>query len=224
MRRQTDFFFEGSAARIPIRIRGGEVTYFYEGSLPAIRDGTVGDLVIPKAALTEAGDAKRFAFEEKVELLPAGVMLYVELADRATGDGVVLRGTVADPFWDCSAGRFTVVELLEPLNLRLRGTKLGTLLPTRCRIPALNLESKSLNQAYSALARHFEPWRDSAAGNVFKKMYYKSERCWRKLETLRGGAEAKLEARLFELRPDVVRKLDESYGGAQRSMETGGVE
>ncbi|MGH7129659.1 MAG: hypothetical protein ACREIV_13905, partial [Planctomycetaceae bacterium] len=81
------------------------------------------------------------------------------------------------------------------------GTKPAVLRAARCNIPALRAEADTLNQAYSIVARHFEPWRRSATGNVFKKVYHATqvggENLWRRLEVLRTAAEADLEARLF---------------------------
>jgi len=63
------------------------------------------------------------------------------------------------------------VILKEDLMLEHRGLESAKALPCKVWIPSLEMEVGSLNQAYSAVAREFEPDRKSVAGNIFRRVY-----------------------------------------------------
>jgi hypothetical protein len=187
--------------RIPVRIEKGKVTFFYPGSLPRIREGAVGDLVIDRIFLLDEAELKRLGHQEDYPLLTAGTVLRAVVDPKQDITGAVTRKSSPEGMENVAATHFVEVTLQDALMLRLRGTKPGVLRAARCRIPALGLEASTLNRAYSLIAEHFEPWRSSTAGNVFRKLYYRSTRngqpYWRKLDVLRKAAEADLEARLY---------------------------
>lgn len=193
--------FDSSTVRIPVRIRNGAITFFYAGALPKIREGAVGDLVLDKVFIEDETDLRRLQFQEDRELLPANVVLRAAVSPKGEVHGAIRRSRDDSSMDEGQATHVVEIKLLEPLVLRLRGTKRGVLRPVRCAVPALKQEKPTLNQAYALVAANFEPWRASTSGNVFKKVFYPSmigsEVYWRKLEALRDAAEADLESRLF---------------------------
>ncbi len=192
---------QSATVRIPVRIRDGIVTFFYPGPMPKMREGAVGELVVDRVLILDERELQRLEYEEDRELLPAFTALRVAVVPRQEIVGALPRDRSAEAMNNSYATHFVEIELLEPLVLRLRGTKPGVLRPANCRVLALHQETPTLNQAYSLVARHFEPWRRSTTGNVFKKVYYRTnlggDAYWRMLDDLRNGAEADLESRLF---------------------------
>jgi len=182
--------------KIPVRIVDGQVRYFYGGELPKLREGAIGDLIVPAYAIQEADDLKRLQDEHIEEILPTGmiVLLGVRIKDLQEE----LRKYISYPeklFPPVNCG-FIEIRLVEPLCLRLRGSKRAVLQPCRCFIPALNKEAESLNHAYTLISEVFEPYRLSHSGNVFQRGYYLEGNRWRPLDDLRSHYEAQFERHL----------------------------
>ncbi len=66
---------------------------------------------------------------------------------------------------------YVEVILCEDLKLQHRGIETAKALPCKVWIPSLEKEFDSVNQAYSAIARVFEPNRKSVSGNIFRRVY-----------------------------------------------------
>lgn len=66
---------------------------------------------------------------------------------------------------------FVKVELNEDLYLEVPAGRNGRLNACKVFVPSLEQQYESLNQAYSAIAREFEPLRKSVSGNVFKRVF-----------------------------------------------------
>ena len=166
---------------IPVKWVKGEFQYFYSGKMPKLREGTIGDLVVP----AEAVDDKEFLSQlsrahDSQDLLPRDTTVYAavstqripkDLADIAKSGSSLFRGRLssvtAAQFQDYL---FVEIVLEEPLWIQLRGTKSGRLKPAKCRIPSLNMKAQSLNHAYQLISEAFEPQRMSHTGNVFDKI------------------------------------------------------
>jgi hypothetical protein len=191
---------------VPVRIRNGRVEFFYGGDLPGLEEGTIGDLVVPAFALRDQALVGPLSNFLDVPVLPAGSVLLAGLRPTAAHPGLLTeRGRGRLPL---DYGAFGEIELLEPLELRIRGTRKPALKACRCRIPALTGTNgdpaagmaESVNHAYSQLSAAFEKHRRSHTGNVFEVVFYRSvdaqrQRVWEPLKALRQRLEIRIEQR-----------------------------
>lgn len=102
---------------------------------------------------------------------------------------------------------YVLAVLKEDLFMMIPAGRDGKLERCKVLVPALEEEFESLNQAYSGMARVFEPWRKSVAGNVFRRAHVimpvrtpdgtePDHLVW--LDYLRGRAEAKALGKILE--------------------------
>ena len=215
--------------RIPVRIRtNGKIEYFYGGKLPEMLDGTIGDLVAPEWAITDQREVYRLQHERVVPFLPAESI--VMFAVDGNNTPAELKQHLKDGALLGTKKSHAVELSLEenPLRLRLRGTKPGTLESVACSIPSLQMKAKSLNHAYRLVSQRFEPRRISHSGNVFELGYFKLKDTWISLGDLRNTTAAGFEmllsrtaAKVFEQLPEKVGSvLRECWGGPLQTPET----
>lgn len=185
---------------IPVRIVNGELTFFYSGLTFKLKQGTQGDLIVPEFGV---GDRLRSILQRQstVTMFPAETVLWVNVNPdpyRRMPEhlrDLLQRYEEGKPF---VSGWFAPVYLRTPLNLLLRGTKLGTLssctiiAPWRGSLIDTSSDTHSLNEAYTLISQMCEPQRRSHTGNVFEKIHYLNHR-----EQLRPIADRReqLEAR-----------------------------
>ena len=183
--------------RIPFKIVDGTLKYFYGGELPELKEGSIGDLVVPPWAFADDADRARLEQESVEPLVPAKTMLLVRM--RSAIPQSSRPGCQVDPPTSpLSVGVFVEVIVAKDLFLRLRGSKPATLEPVDCIIPALGgAAAKSLNHAYRLICEVFEPTRRSHAGNVFHEAFVWGGKAWIELDVLRSSVEAKYEDRLW---------------------------
>jgi hypothetical protein len=169
------------------------LTLLNGGRLPAIKPGTIADLIVPAYAIESAAQRRIFTSFVAGPILPKGTVLLVALKVDAGAPGLLTA-------WENDAmpqvaGHFAQVTLEQPLELALSATKRARLKPCLCRAEALKPpQSKSLNHAYSRLSEVYEPWRDAHTGNVFRRVFYrrqsrKGTHVWEPLDTLRQNME-----------------------------------
>lgn len=184
---------------LPVRIVDGRPQPFYGPTWPALKEGSVADLVLPATAFVNPADEKLLTAPLGTELLPAGARLLAAVSDQAVGDGVLL--TDKRWFTTVSAGRFVPFELVDPLRIQLRGTKRARLEACRCKAPTLGGRIlESVNEAYTRISEYHEPHRRSHTGNVFQKVLYQSEvrdglEIWCVLDERRRALEMTIERR-----------------------------
>jgi hypothetical protein len=184
------------SVHIPVQKKGHNLEFLFGGPLPEIKDGTTGFLIVPLEAL---GEDDRAAFEaiHTEPLLPADTHLWVQVQATVFADELLIPSPdmVTVPI----EGAFAEVILQEDLTILLRGTKRPILSSCPCFIPKLNVLARSLNHAYSLISERYEPHRASHTGNVFQKVFYKSEEgIWRPLESLRRAAQNTENERLVD--------------------------
>lgn len=182
------------SVRIPFKVVDGALKYFYGGKLPQLRDGTIGDLVVPHSSLLDSKERDRLEQERIELLLPAGTLILMRMRNAvqsANRSGCRLNPPTFPP----GEGMFVELLLTEDLSLRLRGSKPGALEPAECSIPALGEKATaaSLNHGYRLISEVFEPTRRSHAGNVFHEAFVPGEKAWIPLGNLRSSVEAKFE-------------------------------
>jgi hypothetical protein len=174
--------------RILVRIKAGSVVRFDSTPLPKVRDGTLGDLVLPVSSLIDEAERQELETESSVELLPAGSQVFVGLNLEAMGGE---HGNTLIKSEDLKIGHgycFAEVRLLEPLKLHHRGSSKDPCLEAcKCTIPALdNVEAGSLNHAFTLLSTKYETNRISHVGNVFTRVFFRRKTRWHSLNEARG--------------------------------------
>jgi hypothetical protein len=65
--------------KIPIQVRGGRIQFYFDGPLPLLEEGVIGDLVLPAFAVLDPKARKLFSEERKIPLFKKGTLLYVQL-------------------------------------------------------------------------------------------------------------------------------------------------
>lgn len=213
--------------KIPVRVVNGSIGFFYDGKMPDLTEGVIGELILPDYAVKDEDLRARLQAEFVAEVIPTGSPLLIgmrfrevpeDLWDRLYRSGGRLLSedrTLPDrPIRDTEASGlsddpwridpislvFVAVLLDEPLALRFRGTKKAVLEGGACIIPALPDErrrAESINHAYTLVSQVFEPRRRSHSGNVFKRARYLTGDRWHRLEDLRREHEVKFEREAF---------------------------
>lgn len=188
--------------RIPVRVVGNQITYFYSGKPLHLKDGASGDLVIDDYAV---GPRLRsvLQLESIATMFAAETVLWVNVQPDphqpipAEIGELLQRLPEAKPL---VPGPFVPVLLLEPLCMLLRGTKLGELqsclilAPWRGNPHDRLAEVHSLNQAYTRISQFCERHRVSHTGNVFEKVHYLNNMAYlRPLSDRRDQLEAEAE-------------------------------
>jgi len=157
--------------KIPIQVRAGQIEFYFDGPLPDLKEGIIGDLVLPYYAIGDAKMRKLFSEERKIPLFKKKTLLYVQLRPEAEDakcfanhllrpfhegirfylqlDQATPTAQIHDHSFDMRRV-FTTIELQDVLYLQLRGTKAPTLSETACKIPALNNKARSVNHAYTS--------------------------------------------------------------------------
>jgi hypothetical protein len=187
--------------KIPIQVRNGRIQFYFDGPLPLLEEGVIGDIVVPAYAVLDPKSRKLFSEERKIPLFKKGTLLYVQLRPKTPDDAKPFAAHLLRPFlkgiqsfvelqqglpenakpvvaqlldhsFDISRV-FATIELQDTLYLWLRGTKAPTLSDTPCKVPALNnKEAHSVNHACTLLSEAIERHRISHTTNVFKSVYF----------------------------------------------------
>ncbi len=171
--------------KIPIKIVNGYPCLFPEGRLPELKDGTIGDLIVPADAFVDGRVAAQYNQERKAAFLPQGTRLMAQInPDKVPASHRDHLSTSLPGF----PGAGVAFELMDDQMILLRETKNSALLPCKCWIPSLNQDAKSINHAYTLISQEYEPHRISHTGNVFSKVYYDddSSNRWKPLKARRG--------------------------------------
>ena len=196
---------------IPVRIRHGRVVTLDGQRLPDSLEDVPGRLIVPAFYFREE---KQFAYlqaEGEGVFVPAGSVILMGITtpspDREKRDPHVMPLSrrardylvyVREKYADVQrAGELGLwlhhVEIvpLEDLILYFRGTKRACLRKCVCRIPFLEEELSSLNQAATAVSEFFERARHSHTVNVFRRCYCrrKHDGRWENLELRRDVME-----------------------------------
>lgn len=169
--------------KIPIKIVNGHPCLFPDGKLPDLKDGTIGDLVVPAHSFSDPKIAAQFAEEHREPFLPVGTRLAAQINPEHVPEQHRKHVEHSMPGYMGAAVVFTLAEDQQILR---RGTKSAELLPCRCTIPSLGEDAKSVNHAYTMISQAYEPHRISHTGNVFTKVYYLAGNTWKPLKELRG--------------------------------------
>jgi hypothetical protein len=164
------------------------------------RDRVQGELTLPADAVVEEKLRSILTGKIRTEILPRDTLLLAVMYPIRASDSDPSRVVSPDLLYRAydprqhgeriysTDGILVPLIIREPLLLELRGgVKDARLEFCRCEIPALNIEARSVNHAYSLISLAYEPHRISHSGNVFNKIYFLNgqTRTWEKLDELR---------------------------------------
>ncbi len=197
------------SVRLPVRFRDGKWELLTGGPLPAIKDGTVGDIEIAAHRITDGRVREALTEWHAAPLLTAGSEVFVHI-DNRRGDPRAASLDIPDPP-SSTAPAYVPVHLKEDLFLRWRPSLRPTLAVCWVHIPALpEATPNSLNEAYTLISEEFEPHRRSHTGNVFKKVFVR-------------GADASISTGsewfpLGFLRKQAIKSFEEKYWAQLREL------
>jgi hypothetical protein len=120
--------------KLPVRIVDGVPQPFYGPGWPRLKDGVIGDLILPAYAFLNREDEVLLSAPLGAELLPKGTRLLAAVSSQAIGEGILSAGERL--FAEMPDGRFVELRLEEGLRIQLRGTKKARLDACRCLIPS----------------------------------------------------------------------------------------
>lgn len=134
-----NLYKEEKTVKIPIRVVDGQIKYFYGGNLPKIKEGTIGDLIVPEYCVSSSLALDVLMEENIVGILPA----------KSTIMAAVNRNQIPEEKLDQTIDittsieyqierRFVEIILQESLRMRERGSKKANLLPSKCTIPSIS--------------------------------------------------------------------------------------
>jgi hypothetical protein len=194
---------------LAVRIHSGGVELLDGEQLPAIKDGTIGELLVPAFAIKDERLLSHLSYRFDVEVLNAGTRLLAGLRPERTVPAISEAFRHDRLPMDFPA--FAEIIIQKPLRLYARGAKRAMLQPCVCLIPALTeapngttKSAVSVNHAYTLLSTAFETRRRSHTGNVFHTVFFRAadrrgNRTWEPLEMLRRRMEATFATRGQEL-------------------------
>lgn len=184
--------------KIPVKIVDGKPVFFYGGDLPKLREGAIGDLILPAYAVIDKDNLEKLEQEQTRDLLPEGSLLLVNIKSDVSSKYILTHGS-NDDLPKSASGDFVELYLKTDLKMKMRGTKTPVLSNCACFVPALENPEEtpiSLNHAFTLISTKFETKRLSHTGNVFTKLYFKTEKgIWSQLDNLRKSVEADFEQR-----------------------------
>jgi hypothetical protein len=175
--------------KIPVVVNNGKVEFLH-GTLPPLKEKTIGSLLIPAHGFQNPKDVERLSRTETVEFLAAGTTLHAPMKDIEDEE----------------------IILDEPLELTFRGTKKPVLKDCRCTLPSLKAKARSLNEAYTKLSEKYEPHRRGHGGNVFQKVLYlpPGQHNWQPLDELRLAKQIAFQQKLFSLTPEKIINVEKA--------------
>jgi hypothetical protein len=177
-----------------VKYSNGRIILYDGLPLPALKEGTLADLVVPAYALRDDCVAELLQWEMDVFALRVGTELLAKVnlnrvpKERREQLVKVAREKMKGAMPDIHG---VIMELAEPLQLRLIAGKRAEMLPCKVRIPELdNQEADSINHAYAIVSAAFEANRRTPGGNGFLNVYYPAGTIlWDQLDGLRGRLE-----------------------------------
>ena len=175
--------------RLPVRFKAGRWLLPDGAPLPELREGTCAELILPAYALSEAGQRARWTADRRHTLFPAETSLWAGVRGRH-GESIAAAGCVGKMAWPGQRISVVEVRLRKALELIVRPGKRGLLDDCPCWIPALGVEARSVNEAYSLISRAYETHRRSHSGNVFHRVFFADGEHLRPLESRRIGVES----------------------------------
>ena len=157
--------------KIPVRIEGDRIVPLDSDTLPELKAGATGELIIEAAVLKKPELARELTAEMVVDLLPAGTTVYFGVSRNMIENEARFKLRPPDP--TLVSYPYCLVDGIidEPLQVLARRNKAPTLLGCTCRVPTLGIQAASLNQAFTQISTIVETRRMSHTGNVFTRVF-----------------------------------------------------
>ncbi len=164
--------------RIPIVIQNGKIELQQPAPLNLFpdelyREGAEGFLILDADSIHEDW-AEQLNQDKTADFLPQGAIVYFSVNPNRVHDDM-RQHLIAIPYEKIEISKFVridrryvSVQVIEPLQINLRGTKSARLCPCSCVILSTGQKASSLNEAYKLIVEKYEPDRRSNAGNVFQ--------------------------------------------------------
>lgn len=156
---------------IPIKIKNGRFVLQNGKKLPKIAEDASAEIIIPTFYIEDEKIKKAYNREEVFTLFEKGTKLYIEMHIHSQNE---LSNEERDALTLFIKGSLVEVELQDDLKIKERGTKFPRLEFCSVKTTKLDIEAKSLNEMYSKLSLVYEKHRMSHTGNVFTKVYFKT--------------------------------------------------
>ncbi len=184
------FILEKTArtVRFSVILDDGRCSLASGNALPKLKKGASAELVIYASDLLDEGERNQLISERNISFLPSGTTLWAWVKeDEIPANLSPHRKKLT--IYPVVPGTFVALVLEDNLQLKVRASKGAVLVDCKCRIPALNADVKSVNEAYTRISVAFEPSRRSHSGNVFNCVYFESKDGLRPLGDLRMAKE-----------------------------------
>lgn len=181
-------------------VREGRLVNFYTGKeLPEWSEGAMVDIRVQESDFKDPEQCKAFAIERSVMLFNKGMCLFVVLnPDRIRQEDLKRLTEQHVHPWNGPPSLGAFVHLEGELQMRLSGSKKGSLSDVKCKVPMLgDAEVRSLNHAYTLLSKEFEVKRRSFGGNVFEVAFVDTGKSWTALEKIRDEVMAEHEREIM---------------------------
>lgn len=177
-------------ARIPVKFIDGKFINQITGEeVSGIENKSYCEIVVEAHRVFDYALLDLLMDEETIELLPSETVLYASISPKRIPEN--LRKYASG---EGDKEKLVEIKLINPLFLKMRGTKPPMLLDCDCDIPSLRETNKefefaeSLNHAYRLISTAFEPHRRSFGGSVFLKILIPPQaenKNWTRLNSLR---------------------------------------
>jgi hypothetical protein len=184
------FILEKTArtVRLNVVLDDGRCTLATGTPLPKLKKGASAELVVYALDLLDENERKKLVSERNIPFLPAGTTLWARVKEDDIPRNL-LPHRKEMTVYPVVPDHFVAFVLEEDLQLKLRAAKGAVLVDCKCGIPSLNLEAKSVNEAYTRISIAFEPSRRSHTGNAFTCVFIEKENRLHPLENLRMAKE-----------------------------------
>jgi len=221
----TDYFAK-TPIRVPVKFVEGKWEFLYGGGLP-IKPGTIGDLIVEKAQITDQKFLALLSRKVEYKMLKEGAELLIALAVRAGSElSAELRKHLISPstiqlgtdYFSVPRSRetrFVKVSIGPPTRrqvqqrqsadggvwLQAEGGRTKGILVSSVFVPdeISKQPLDSLNHAFTKLSESYEPWRQAHTGSIYTRaLYQEKNEKWYPLEVLRTAATAKDEHALIK--------------------------
>jgi hypothetical protein len=182
--------------RIPVTFTDAGMLMLDGRSLPKIREGSRGELLLNEYAVEDRELVKGFQFQATIPMLSAGQSVFFTVQAHQVPSELWKQAKQERHLVDGPEGPCVQVRLEDVLKLRLRGSKTPALCGCKCKIPCLGDKvAVSLNHAYTLISSHFEKDRISHSGNVFRLgwWYDEKQKRWVSLDELRTTIQGQRE-------------------------------
>ncbi|HBJ36158.1 MAG TPA: hypothetical protein DDZ51_15690 [Planctomycetaceae bacterium] len=156
--------------RIPVQWIDGQWQLIGGGKLPELQPNVCADLSMPAIALANDEERARWTSGETVPFLATGTELFAQV-NRNRVPGNLSDHALEKNYKLGHPSAFVPFNLISDVSLSFTPGKKAGLAGSKCRIPSLEIEVDSINEALTRISQAFEPNRKSFGGSVFLKVF-----------------------------------------------------